>query len=107
MTTNELRKLVEKSILLSGETRAEVLEKLETLDENQKSKLEKLLLDAQDKQEEILKQAFTANPDLIKQIKQDFRKAMVASSKEKEAKSAKEEEQTIADLEDQINNLFE
>ena len=107
MTNNELRTLVNKSILLSGETREEILENLETLDEEQKSKLEELLVAAQKKQDELFLAAFKANPDLLVQIKQDLQKATIASIKEREAASTAEEAQTIDDLEDEINNLFD
>ena len=107
MTNNELRTLVNKSILLSGETREEILENLETLDEEQKSKLEELLVAAQKKQDELFLAAFKANPDLLKQIKEDLHKATLASIKEREDSSREEEAKTLDDLENEINTLFE
>ncbi len=107
MTNQELRDLVKKSLLLSDETRETILSQLETLDEDQKNDLESLLLDAQEKQNELLVETLQANPELLTQIKKRLRDASFARIKEQENSTKKEEEQTLSDLEDELNNLFE
>ncbi len=107
MTNQELRNLVAKSILLSPETRSLIEEKLETLSEDQKSQLESMLVSAQEKQDQFMKQAFEADPELLKKIQDHLHKAILASIKEKEEVSRGEEAKTLSDLEEELDNLFE
>lgn len=107
MTNEELRALVKKSILLSDETRKEILENLETLDAEQRQQLEDLLVDAEKKQDELLLAAFEANPNLLVEIKADIHKATMEDLKERENASNAEEAKTLEELENEINNLFD
>ncbi len=106
MTNPELIALVNRSILLEEDTRTEILEDIETLDEEQRAQLEELLVSAQQQQDELLLAALKENPNLLSQVKADIQNTALEEIKEKEKTSVHEELKILKNLEDQINNLF-
>ncbi len=106
MTTQDLRSLINQSLVLSEENRNKILNSYESLSPEQVSRLTELLSTSIEKQNGWFKEAFKTNPNLLENIKDHLHKANMDSIHTHEEESRHEEENTLYGLEEELNNMF-
>lgn len=104
-TKTVIRALLTKSVLIKIETQKDLLEKMENFDAAGLQRLQKILVEADKKQDQFLLQAIKNNPALLKKVKGVIRTELKTVRQEKENMSRKEELSVLSDLENALENL--
>lgn len=97
--------LLQKSVLVSEESKQKIGEKIHELSEAQIAALLVLLQDAEEKQQMLLKRVLEVHPDFLDVLENYTAKEIEKARIEAEVESQKEEQKTEEDLISQLNNL--